>query len=139
MKKIAITFFAMLGCVAIVTSTGVAAEPSKKRNRSQMENITRVDRVSLALIKTNPPKLSIDAKGMAASMGWSNPTLVPRVYVQPPPDGIYDYDFQAKPPTGIVPQVLTPISATLVVPEIPTGLKGVRVHSKTNSKVAKLK
>ena len=67
-----------------------------------------------------------------------NPDPENKDVIQPPPDGMYDFDFDATPPTGIVPQVLTPISAELVLTEIPKGMKGVKVHSKSNSKEAKL-
>lgn len=137
MKKNAIPFYAILGCLALAASI-LAAEPKKKPNSSKMEKIARIDSVSVTYIKKNPPQLKIEAKGQAASMGWTNPTLSPRVYIQPPPNGIYVYDFVATPPTGIVPQVLTPISAELVLTEIPKGMKGVRVYSKSNSKEAKL-
>ena len=137
MKKIPTPFFAILGCLAIAASL-LAAKPDKKQKSPHMEKITQVDSVSVTYIKKNPPQLKIEAHGKAASMGWTQPTLSPHVYIQPPPDGIYDFDFDAVPPTGIVPQVLTPISAELVLTEIPKGMKGVRVHAKTNSKGAKL-
>jgi hypothetical protein len=137
MKKIAIYFFVTFGCLALGASIP-AAKPNKKQKTAHMEKIAQIDSVSVSLIKTNPPQLKIDAQGQAASPGWTNPTLSPRVYVQPPPDGIWDFDFVATPPSGVVPQVLTPISAGLVLKEIPTGMKGVRVHSKSNSKEAKL-
>ena len=135
MNKIVIPFITILGCVAMISSIG-AAKPNKKQNH--MEKIVQVDSVSVTYIKKNPPQLKIEAHGQAATPKWSNPTLVPRIYIQPPPDGIWDYDFEATPPAGITIQVLTPISADLVLTEIPKGMKGVRVHSKTNSKEAKL-
>ena len=135
MNKIVIAFITILGCMAMISSIG-AAKPDKKPNH--VEKIVQVDSVSVTYIKKNPPQLKIEAHGKASSMGWTKPTLSPHVYIQPPPDGIYDYDFVAIPPTGIVPQVLTPISAELVLTEIPKGMKGVRVHAKTNSKEAKL-
>jgi hypothetical protein len=137
MKKKAIPFYAILGCLALVASV-LAAEPKKKQNTSKMEKIAQIDSASVSYIKTNPPQLKIEAHGQAATPNWSHPTLVPRVYIQPPPDGIWDYDFVATPPPGITTQVLTPISAELVLTEIPKGMKGVRIHSKSNSKVAKL-
>ena len=135
MNKIVFPFIAILGCMVMTSSIG-AAKPTKKQNH--MEKITQVDSVSVTYIKTNPPQLKIEANGMAATPNWTKPTLVPRVYIQPPPDGIYDYDFEAIPPDGMTIQVLTPISAELVLTEIPKGMKGVRVHAKTNSKEAKL-
>jgi hypothetical protein len=135
MNRILIPFITILGGAAMISSIG-AAKPDKKPNH--MEKIVQVDSVSVTYIKKNPPQLKIDAHGKAASMGWTKSALSPHVYIQPPPDGVYDFDFDAVRPTGIVPQVLTPISAELVLKEIPKGMKGVRVHAKTNSKEAKL-
>jgi hypothetical protein len=73
-----------------------------------MEKMLDVQRVHLAIRKTNPPQLHIAADGTARSTGYTTPTLIPYVYVTPPADGIYDFDFVATPPDGIVPQVLTP-------------------------------
>jgi len=61
-------------------------------------------------------------------------TAVPYTYVQPPPDGIYDYDFVAAPPRDVAAQVLTRITAT--AKGLPQGAKGIRVHASLNSKEA---
>jgi hypothetical protein len=64
---------------------------------------------------------------------------VEHIYVVPPADGIYEYDFVAKPPAGVHTQVLTPITAHAVRKDIPKELKGVRVIAATNKKQATLK
>jgi hypothetical protein len=73
----------------------------------------------------------IKAHGFVPTAGWTKPTLTPYVYVMPPRDGIWDFDFTAEPPQGPVSQVITPIEATL---HWPAGreFRGARVHSKTN-------
>lgn len=90
--------------------------------------------VELKLLKSNPPQLHILAIGLVGSAGWTNPRLEPRVYIQFPPDGIQDFDFVADPPQGTVIQVVLPIDASKLWKEPPFDkLKGVRVHSATNS------
>jgi hypothetical protein len=97
------------------------------------ELVYQVDSVRLAILKSNPPQLQIDAEGLTRTGGWTNPELVEIVYVQPPADGIYDYDFVAEPPSGPSTDALTPIAATTIRTSIPDDLKGVRVRSETNS------
>lgn len=94
--------------------------------------IYRVDEVIATLSKSDPPQLNITAHGMVPTSGWSNPELVPHVYIMPPVDGIWGFTFVAEPPSGIVLQVLTPIVATYTM-ENP-GVRGIRVHTSTNTK-----
>jgi hypothetical protein len=63
--------------------------------------------------------------------------LEARVYIQPPPDGIWDFDFTAEAPTGIVLQVFTRIPAELKW-NTTAELKGVRVHASNNNLVVML-
>src|ERR1041385_8030445 len=96
------------------------------------EPIYQVDDVTITYIKKSPPEYRIDAAGLTSTSGWSKPELMPVVYVQPPPDGIYEYQFVADPPSGISTQVLTPISADKVLDKMPKGFCGVRLHAATN-------
>jgi hypothetical protein len=101
-----------------------------------MEKILEVTEIKLALLESYPPQLQILATGTVPSTGWSNPQLVPYTYIQAPPDGIYDFDFVATPPTEIVAQVITPICVKYEW--YAQGVKGVRLHASTNSQVALL-
>ena len=94
--------------------------------------------VQLSILKTNPRMLSIVAKGTVPTGGWSEAELVPYVYIQPPSDGIYDFDFIAEPPDGIVTQGFAEITADHTIRQIPDGLKGVRVHASQNALVTLL-
>ncbi len=98
------------------------------------ELIYEVDSVAVTYIKRNPPEYRIDAAGKTATAGWSNAELSAVVYVQPPPDGIYDYRFVAEAPSGTSLQVLTPISAQKTLEKMPQGFRGVRVQAATNKK-----
>ena len=100
-----------------------------------------VDSVSLENRDSGPNDFLIVAKGMVPSEGWTNPRLFAYVYIQPPPDGIWDFTFAADPPSADLPSEtssddLIPIEAKQVVRNVPDSFKGVRVHAATNSKVA---
>ncbi len=94
--------------------------------------------VELAILKSNPPQLSISAIGSVTTSGWTNGQLIPYVYVKPPEDGIYEFDFVADPPKDYALQVISPITASYIMEQIPDELKGVRVYSSTNNIEEKL-
>jgi hypothetical protein len=102
------------------------------------EIILEIAEVNLFVLKSFPSQLQIVASGIAPTSGWSNPQLVPYTYVQAPLDGIYDFDFVATPPQGIVAEVITPIRAQYIWPIFPQELIGVRIHTSTNSQVVLL-
>ncbi len=102
------------------------------------ELIYEVDSVTITYLKKIPPDYRIDATGKTRTAGWSNPDLSGVVYVQAPPDGIYDYNFIAEPPAGVSAQVMTPISAQKAIGEMPKGFRGVRVRASSNEKEALL-
>lgn len=99
-----------------------------------MKKILEVTEVKLAILESFPPQLRISASGTVPTGGWSSPRLVPYIYIQPPPDGIFDFDFVADPPEGIVTQVISPIDAVYVWKDFPERLRGVRIHASQNSK-----
>ncbi|HEX4965253.1 MAG TPA: hypothetical protein VF173_30875 [Thermoanaerobaculia bacterium] len=97
------------------------------------ELIYNVTDVHLTLNKKNPPDLVIDAGGETRTNNWTDPELQPWIYIQPPPDGVYDFDFVAEPPRGPSNDVITPIQAQYVWKDLPDEVRGIRVHSETNS------
>ncbi len=101
------------------------------------KKVLEVQDVKLSILESLPRKLSIMAFGTVPTSGWEDAELIPYVYIQPPPDGIYDYDFVAEPPDQPVPQVITPIEACKIE-SLPDDLKGVRIHASLNCKVALL-
>ncbi|NMG07743.1 DUF5818 domain-containing protein [Brasilonema sp. UFV-L1] len=100
--------------------------------------VLEVQDVQLSIAESFPPKLNITAKGTVTTPGWKNAELIPYIYIQPPVDGIYDFDFIAEPPENIVAQVITSIEANYLLQSIPDNLRGVRIYASTNSKVALL-
>ena len=95
-----------------------------------------VKSVALDIEKTNPPQLIIQAEGEVNTSGWSNGQLIPYVYVMPPEDGIYEFDFIASPPSPketVLPVTSSIKAVPFVWQDFPQELKGVRVYASQNS------
>lgn len=105
---------------------------------SGMEKILEVTGVQLEVLESFPPKLRITASGTVRTGGWSNPALMPHIHIQPPPDGIYGFDFVANPPEEVATQVISPIEVTDRWENLPEDVKGVRIHASNNSETALL-
>ena len=104
-----------------------------------MEKVLEVLDVELFVLENHPPKLRISASGNIPGEGWTNPRLEPVVFIQPPPDGIYDFDFVADPPhQEPATDAITPIGVVHLWDPLPPGAKGVRIHVKHDSKKALL-
>ena len=97
-----------------------------------MPRIMDVKSVAAVILKTNPPRLAVHATGEVPTSGWSHIELQPFIYIVPPRDGIWDFDFVGTAPTGIVLQVVLPVAASVVV-RLPEWCKGVRVHAAQNT------
>jgi hypothetical protein len=99
-----------------------------------MSLVARVDKVS-AFELTTPfpsiPNLFVAALGEVPTTGWSNIRLLPVIYVQPPADGIQDFEFVGS-PAGIGADVMLPVAATYAG-HAPAWLKGVRVKAVQNA------
>jgi len=76
---------------------------------------------------------TVIAKGTVTSGGWTNPDLHAVTYIQPPPDGIWDYTFTAQRPIGIVTMALAPIETKPITIENAKSKKGIRVTTNENS------
>lgn len=100
--------------------------------------VYEITAVRLSLIKILPPKLAIEVDAIVPTTGYTDPELVEYVYVHPPLDGIYDFDFYATPPSGPSLDVLSPITAKYLMDPMPGDLKGIKVHASNNSKTALL-
>ena len=97
------------------------------------QTIYQIEGVKVNLLESLPPQLVINAEGLVPTEGWANPELVPYVYITPPLDGIQDFGFIAEPPPEISLQVLTPITVSFHMKDMPSWLRGVRVHASANS------
>lgn len=98
------------------------------------QKIFSVDEIKLQILKSNPPILYIVVYGTVNSSGWKNPQLVPYVYINPPEDGIYEFDFVAEPPSGMVLHVMMPVIAQGHWQDFPKELKGVKIYASSNQK-----
>lgn len=102
---------------------------------SLIQSVTEV-KAHILPHKPLPPFISVTALGMVSTTGWTHPRLSPRFYIAPPENGLWDLDFVADSPIGIVCPVVLPITAQCILPT-PDWCKGVRVHSASNNVEAK--
>lgn len=116
----------------------VSFEYSSRQRLSMLTKIYQVDSIELQILKMQPPILYIIAQGTVTSTGWKNGQLVPYIYITPPADGIYEFDFVSEPPTGISLPVLMPTMAEGQWQDFPQELKGVKIYASTNSLIEKL-
>lgn len=113
----------------------VEISKEKKMGRSK---VLAVKEVAVTLMGGNSSAVNITAQGVVPTSAWQGAELVAYVYLAPPADGIYDFDFIANAPDGASSQVITDIGVTHVVTSPPAGLRGVRIHATTNAKQAML-
>lgn len=96
-----------------------------------------VGKVTVAWDRMMPAGLHVTAEGPVTQLGWQNERLVPWVYASEPKDGIWDMDLVADAPQIFLglysPRVLT---AVLLIRPAPRWVKGVRVHSSSNTSQA---
>ncbi|MDO7887941.1 hypothetical protein [Hymenobacter cheonanensis] len=65
----------------------MAANPQQAQVAGATKRVVKVTKVTLTILKTQPPKLAIKATGMAPA-GATHATLTPYIYVHFPLDGI---------------------------------------------------
>lgn len=98
-----------------------------------MSRIPHIVSVEVSLLKTEPVHVAVTAIGFVPTPGWKSPELSAWAYINPPADGIYDFDFIATRPPGEAIQKVTPIGALQFFADPPKGFVGVRVHGTTNN------
>ena len=90
---------------------------------------------SLKLFSFDAPggtKLLLDVTGMAPTSGWSQVRLAPRFGAREPVDGLWEFDFVGRAPSGRVVDVAQWVGATMTVGR-PDWCRGVRVYAATNA------
>jgi hypothetical protein len=87
-----------------------------------------VKKVVSAKLAVEKGSLTVTAVGEVPTGGYTKPTLTRVQYFKQPDDGIQDYTLEAVPPTGIVTQVVSKVTATDKWPSLPGWVKGVRIH-----------
>lgn len=126
--------------LGILSSTTFAAKPegkAPKKPSDEYKSVLEVKEVEFKVTKEGG-SITITAKGVVPTGGWSNAELAQYIYINPPADGIYSFDFTAKKPTGIVTQVISPIEAQFVWKNFTADLKAVRVIAEKNEIVKPL-
>jgi hypothetical protein len=104
---------------------------------SELKPVYEVDTVKIWIVKTNPLGLVIAVTGKTGTPTWGGFELNPVEYVVYPEDGIHDVHWVGVPGGG--PQVISDAEFESTWIGFPDGqLKGVRVHSGTNSVVSML-
>ncbi|WP_141653104.1 hypothetical protein [Phenylobacterium immobile] len=105
--------FSLAGCEE--KKAEVAAAPAPKKSISRMDQMyageEQIVSVESGTAERNADKsIMLTAKGMAASAGYTRPYFLPRIYIAPPPGGVYEVDVVASKPAEAAAQVLTPIT-----------------------------
>lgn len=120
-------------CVAVLVIACIGKKPdadaSKEPEVTAAKTIPSVVNMKCAIVQSAPPQLRVIAEGEVPTGGWTSPALNRRVYVAPPADSIWEYDFVAIPPSGMATQVMTRISAEDTWPDYPAQqIVGVRIY-----------
>ncbi|HSM87199.1 MAG TPA: hypothetical protein VLT16_13660 [Candidatus Limnocylindrales bacterium] len=103
-------------------------------SQQEFQPVYSVEHVHFTFLSLRKSRIIlITAYGLVTTTGWSQAHLQPYIYIQAPPDGIWDFVFVAKPPSGIVAEIISPIATTYVWNLGNYDLKGVRVHSATKT------
>ena len=89
----------------------------------------KIYRVTGAVVVRTEQGLIVQASGLSATAGWTSITL--KLDDPTPEDRIVELALEGTPPSGLAIQVLTPVSASLVVPA--ENVDGVLIKSRTNS------
>jgi hypothetical protein len=91
--------------------------------------ILQVNQVIVTKISESPLRIQVQAMGLASTGGWKNPRL-DNSGDPKPSDAVVELSFEADRPSGVVIQVLSPISATIdLAPKGPVDAVIVKARS----------
>lgn len=77
------------------------------------------------------PLLTVEVEGLAPTAGWTNVRLEPHAAINPPEDGVQEFDLVGDRPAGTVAEALTEVEAAWEGP-LDDWVIGVRVHAIDN-------
>ncbi len=103
-------------------------EQAAATDEETLEHVPIIVKVEHAIQTSEPPNLLITAYGKVPTGGWRQVQLIRRIYVNPPADGIWEYDLLALRPQGPVTQVETIVRARNQWKDYDRNIKGVRVY-----------
>lgn len=109
-------------------STEEVDEAATASDEETLEHVPKIIKIDHVILESEPPSLLITAYGKVPTGGWKQVQLMRRIYVNPPSDGIWEYDLLAKRPTGPVIQVETLVKASNQWKDYDKSIKGVRVY-----------
>jgi hypothetical protein len=99
--------------------------------------VPKIAIASAIIQKTNPLSMLVIAVAILPTDGYLNPRLEPRIYVRPPADGFYEFDFYLDEPRGPAADKLTPYTAAYEWVDFPVNdVKGVKVYGQLEPKTA---
>jgi hypothetical protein len=123
LRHVIVSLFTVM---ALVSVTMGQDDKGDKAPECKVVHVPVVKKVALQY--DGVASITVTANGEVPTGGYTNVVLVQRVYVKPPADGIWEFDMFACKPSGIVIQVITPVSATIKWEGPPRSLKGIRVY-----------
>jgi hypothetical protein len=113
-------------------------DPKVEKKQDKGTPLKTIKEVVVSLSK-DKKELVVSATAEVPTGGWTDPRLTRREYVKPPADGIYEYDFTALKPKGLVPQAISEVKAIDKWKNPPADVKGVKVYgTKDGVKSAKI-
>ena len=91
-----------------------------------------VTTMQISILTSDPPQIAVTVQGYAGTPGWTDLRLVPDEG-ELSPDGILDLTLTGTPPSGVIQQVLTPVSASIIWTHEVERVIGIRALSRTDS------
>lgn len=100
--------------------------------------LTSVDSVTAAINKSEPPTVTINVGATAATPGFTELQLAPRI--GDAQDLVFAFDAKGRPPQDMTIQVITPVSFSVEYKDAPLDKVGViEVYGQTNCKAFSIK
>jgi hypothetical protein len=128
MRLVRATAFAVGAVVlALTLASADDKKPEEKKDEKKGAVLKTVLDVSYTVDKEKKT-LTVTAVGQVPTGGWKDAKLVRREVKEAPKDGIYEYDLTAVRPTGIVPQIVSKVTASDTWENPPADIKGVKVY-----------
>lgn len=110
------------------------------KKNTVMTKIFSVEKIEIALNKSNPPSLVVNAYGKTKTAGWTDIRLQPLWNrTHPPKDGIYEFVFVGTPPSGPAQDVITEVGPTSYTFSFGDTIdaRNIVVYAASNSKTEK--
>ncbi len=82
-------------------------------------------------------ELRLTVEAYAPTLGWTNVSLTPFMYIVAPPDGIYEYTLRGTPPNGPSLDAIERFTFTAGLGDT-AGVRGVRIADESGSTLSRL-